>query len=113
MLGDYLSCFLWLVSKAEMMMPHAAIPTVPKNASLKPSTSAASAGNLPASASERAAERGIRIASPSTVPIWAAEFNRPEARPCSPPSAAEVPEAVEATEAHPRPEPIRTKPGIR
>src|SRR5215212_9071383 len=109
----HLPGFFWLMSSTEIKTPHTAIPTAPRNANLNPSTSAAPSGIVPASASERAAERGIRIASPSTVPIWAAEFNSPEARPCSAPSAAAIPEAVEATEAHPRPEPMRTKPGIR
>ena len=96
-----------------MAMPHAAIMAAPRNARPKPWTRAASAGMVSARVSVRAAERGTRMARPRTVPIWAAEFNRPEARPCRPPSAAAVPEAVEATDAHQRPDPMRTKAGIR
>lgn len=53
----------------EIRMPHAASPTAPRNASLNPSTSATPSGIVSARASERAAESGIRMASPSTVPM--------------------------------------------
>src|SRR5918998_5313288 len=52
----------------------------------------------------------MRAASPSAVPTCAEVFMKPEARPRFPSSTAEVPRAVEATEAQPRPNPERAAP---
>jgi hypothetical protein len=50
---------------------------------------------------------GVSVARPTTVPICAAAFNRPEARPARSGNAA-VPAVVEAVAAIPRPRPITT-----
>ena len=54
------------------------------------------------------APSGTSAATPTALPICAAALRTPEAMPCSESGRALVPDAVEATEAQPRPVPMST-----
>src|SRR3712207_4302019 len=91
-------------------MPRDATPAARKNANLYPATSASADSSPPDKAAVRVAARVRRAASPSAVPTCAEVFMKPEARPRLSSATAEVPRAVEATEAQPRPNPDKAAP---
>ena len=59
------------------------------------------------------APSGTSAATPTALPICAAAFRTAEAMPCSESGRALVPDAVEATEAQPRPVALTTAAAVQ